>query len=28
MQEAGFADVIVHAFVPGVLSRIAGRKPS
>jgi len=23
----GFADVAVHPFVPGVLSRVAGRKP-
>lgn len=27
LVEAGFAEVAVHAFVPGVLSRIAGRKP-
>jgi hypothetical protein len=27
LQGAGFADVTVHPFVPGVLSRIAGRKP-
>jgi len=27
LQEAGFADVAVHPFVPGVLSRVAGRKP-
>jgi hypothetical protein len=27
LQDAGFADVAVHPFVPGVLSRIAGRKP-
>lgn len=27
LQGAGFADVAVHPFVPGVLSRIAGRKP-
>lgn len=27
LQDAGFADVAVHSFVPGVLSRIAGRKP-
>lgn len=27
LQGAGFVDVAVHAFVPGVLSRIAGRKP-
>jgi hypothetical protein len=28
LQDAGFADVTVHPFVPGVLSRVAGRKPS
>jgi hypothetical protein len=28
LQGAGFADVAVHPFVPGVLSRVAGRKPS
>ena len=28
LQGAGFTDVAVHPFVPGVLSRIAGRKPS
>ena len=28
LQGAGFADVTVHPFVPGVLSRITGRKPS
>ncbi len=28
LQGAGFADVAVHPFVPGVLSRIAGRKPA
>jgi hypothetical protein len=28
LQDAGFADVAVHPFVPGVLSRIAGRKPA
>ncbi|WP_296337651.1 methyltransferase [Reyranella sp.] len=27
LQGAGFVDVAVHPFVPGVLSRIAGRKP-
>ncbi len=27
LQDAGFAGVAVHPFVPGVLSRIAGRKP-
>jgi hypothetical protein len=27
LQGAGFADVAVHPFVPGVLSRVAGRKP-
>ena len=27
LQGAGFAGVAVHPFVPGVLSRIAGRKP-
>lgn len=27
LRDAGFADVAVHPFVPGVLSRIAGRKP-
>jgi len=27
LQDAGFQDVAVHPFVPGVLSRIAGRKP-
>ncbi len=27
LREAGFADVEVHPFVPGVLSRVAGRKP-
>ena len=27
LQEAGFAGVTVHPFVPGVLSRVAGRKP-
>jgi SAM-dependent methyltransferase len=28
LQDAGFADVAVHPFVPGVLSRITGRKPA
>lgn len=28
LEGAGFVDVAVHAFVPGVLSRIAGRKPT
>jgi hypothetical protein len=27
LQEAGFADVTVHPFVPGVLSRVSGCKP-
>jgi O-methyltransferase len=27
LQGAGFTDVVVHPFVPGVLSRIAGKKP-
>ena len=27
LQGAGFTDVAVHPFVPGVLSRVAGRKP-
>ena len=27
LQGAGFADVTVHPFVPGVLSRVTGRKP-
>ena len=27
LQGAGFNDVAVHPFVPGVLSRVAGRKP-
>jgi hypothetical protein len=27
LQEAGVVDVAVHPFVPGVLSRVAGRKP-
>ncbi|MCA0250450.1 MAG: methyltransferase [Proteobacteria bacterium] len=28
LQGAGFADVTVHPFVPGVLSRVTGRKPA
>ena len=28
LQGAGFADVVVHPFVPGVLSRVTGRKPA
>src|SRR5471030_2925985 len=28
LRDAGFTDVAVHPFVPGVLSRIAGRKPA
>jgi hypothetical protein len=28
LQGAGFTDVTVHPFVPGVLSRVTGRKPS
>lgn len=28
LRDAGFADVAVHPFVPGVLSRIAGHKPA
>src|SRR5436190_6685451 len=28
LQEAGFADVTIHLFVPGVLSRVEGRKPA
>jgi len=28
LADAGFQDVAVHPFVPGVLSRIAGRKPA
>lgn len=28
LQDAGFADVAVHPFVPGVLSRVTGRKPA
>jgi len=28
LQAAGFVDVTVHPFVPGVLSRITGRKPA
>jgi hypothetical protein len=27
MRDAGFVDVAVHEFVPGVLTRITGRKP-
>jgi hypothetical protein len=27
LEGAGFADVTVHPFVPGVLSRVTGRKP-
>ena len=27
LQDAGFIDVATHPFVPGVLSRVAGRKP-
>ena len=27
LQDAGFTDVAVHPFVPGVLSRVTGRKP-
>ncbi|MBN9490353.1 MAG: methyltransferase domain-containing protein [Alphaproteobacteria bacterium] len=27
LQDSGFTDVAVYPFVPGVLSRIAGRKP-
>lgn len=27
LQGAGFTDVAVHPFVPGVLSRVSGRKP-
>lgn len=27
LQGAGFTDVTVHPFVPGVLSRVTGRKP-
>ena len=27
LQSAGFTDVAVHPFVPGVLSRVTGRKP-
>src|SRR5262249_18421457 len=26
-EGAGFGDVAVHPFVPGVLSRVTGRKP-
>jgi predicted nicotinamide N-methyase len=28
LQGAGFTEVTVHPFVPGVLSRVAGRKPA
>jgi len=28
LQGAGFVDVAVHPFVPGVLSRVTGRKPA
>jgi hypothetical protein len=28
LQDAGFTDVAVHPFVPGVLSRVTGRKPA
>lgn len=28
LQGAGFADIAVHPFVPGVLSRVTGRKPA
>ena len=28
LEGAGFDDVAVHPFVPGLLSRVAGRKPS
>jgi hypothetical protein len=27
LAAAGFADVAVHPFVPGVLTRVTGRKP-
>jgi hypothetical protein len=27
LQRSGFVDVAAHSFVPGVLSRVAGRKP-
>jgi hypothetical protein len=27
LQDAGFADVTVHPFVPGVLSRVVGKRP-
>lgn len=26
LEDAGFIDVVIHPFVPGVLSRVAGRK--
>ena len=28
LKDAGFIDVAAHPFVPGVLSRVAGRKAS
>lgn len=28
LEDAGFRDVVIHPFVPGVLSRAAGRKPA
>ncbi len=28
LEGAGFIDVVIHPFVPGVLSRVAGRKPA
>ena len=28
LHDAGFVDVAVHPFVPGVLTRVAGRKPA
>ncbi|WP_395714942.1 methyltransferase [Reyranella sp.] len=28
LEGAGFRDVVIHPFVPGVLSRVAGRKPA
>ncbi|MBI2159832.1 MAG: hypothetical protein HYU25_05500 [Candidatus Rokubacteria bacterium] len=27
-ERAGFAGVTVHEFVPGVLTRVTGRKPA
>ncbi len=27
-EDAGFADVESHEFIPGVLKRVTGRKPS